>query len=152
VVIDKGFRDIGLIGYLEGCGAFKTLFVEIMNCYLTTETLRSQRNDLLFCFSLRRRKAKSIHLRWVTFLKAMSCSIIAYCGLLQPQLQLPSGFPSPPSQRRWKKDILLRVLPLGRRPDGPEAAPRTKRAVMSYSRTYPHSKAGTISIAQGLRG
>jgi len=26
--------------------------VEIMNRYLTTETLRSQRNNLLFCFSL----------------------------------------------------------------------------------------------------
>jgi len=69
--------------------------VEIMNRYLTAETLRSQRNDLLFCFSLRRRKAKSIHLRWVGFLKAMSYSIIAYYGLLQPQLQLPSGFSSP---------------------------------------------------------
>jgi hypothetical protein len=28
VVIDKGFRDIGLMGYLEGGGAFKTLFGE----------------------------------------------------------------------------------------------------------------------------
>ena len=28
VVIDQGFRDTGLIGYLEGCGAFKTLFGE----------------------------------------------------------------------------------------------------------------------------
>ncbi len=111
-----------------------------MNYYLTTETLRSQRNDLLFCFSLRRRKAKSIHLRWVGFLKAMSCSIIVYCGLLQLQFQLPSGFPSPPSQRRWKK-ISSSAF----------SAPRAKRAVMSYSRTYPHSKAGTISIAEGLR-
>ena len=66
-----------------------------MNCYLTAEKLRSQRNDLPFCFSLRRRKAKSVHLRWVGFLKAMSRSIIAYCGLLQPQFQLPSGFSSP---------------------------------------------------------
>jgi hypothetical protein len=31
------------------------------------------------------------------------------------------------------------------------SAPRAKRAVMSYSRTYPHSKTGTISIAEGLR-
>jgi hypothetical protein len=36
-------------------------------------------------------------------------------------------------------------------PHGPEAVPRAKRAVMSYSRTYPHSKAATIRIAEGLR-
>ena len=39
--------------------------VEVMNCYLTAKTLRAQRNDVLFCFSLRGRKAKSIQLRWV---------------------------------------------------------------------------------------
>jgi len=40
----------------------------------------------------------------------------------------------------------------------PRAKPRKggisamlQRAVMSYSRTYPHSKAGTIGIAEGLR-
>ena len=73
----------------------RSVDVEIMNCYLPAETLRSQRNDLPFCFSLRRQKAKSVHLRWVGFLKSMSCSIIAYFGLLQPQFQLPSGFSSP---------------------------------------------------------
>ena len=82
----------------------RSVDVEIMNCYLTAETLGSQRNDLPFCFSLTplripwgggRQKAKSVHLRWVGFLKSMSCSIIAYCGLLQPQFQLPSGFLSP---------------------------------------------------------
>ena len=98
----------------------RSVDVEIMNCYLTAETLRSKRNDLPFCFSLRRRKAKSVHLRWVGFLKAMSCSIIAYFGLLQPQFQLPSviaAYQSRPVRRglsvpppAGKKDILLRVL------------------------------------------
>ena len=40
VVIDQGgFRDTGLIGYLEGCGAFKTLF---------GEKVGSRLNDVLF--------------------------------------------------------------------------------------------------------
>jgi len=39
VVIDQGFRDTGLIGYLEGCGAFKTLF---------GEKAGSRLNDVLF--------------------------------------------------------------------------------------------------------
>jgi len=43
-----------------------------------------------------------------------------------------------------KKDILLRELPLGRRPHGPEAASRANRAVMFYSRAYLDSKAETI--------
>ena len=59
--------------------------------------LMLQRNDFLFCFSLTpeqlalhctrqgRQKAKSIHLRWVGFLKAMPYSIVAEYGLLQPQ-------------------------------------------------------------------
>ncbi len=135
--------------------------VEIMNCYLTAKTLRSQRNDLPFCFSLRRRKAKSVHLRWVGFIKAMSCSIIAYCGLLQPQFQLPSGFPSPlinpdqyggASQRRWKKISSSAFSAPRAKPRKGGISAMLQRAVMSYSRTYPHSKAGTISIAEGLMG
>ena len=114
--------------------------VEVMNCYFTTETQRSQRNDFLFCFSLRRRKAKSIHLQ-VSLLKAMPYSIIAQHEFLKPQLQLPSGFSSPSSQRRWKKI-----------PSSAFSVPQAKRAVMSYSRTYPHSKAGTIPLQrEGLR-
>jgi len=45
--------------------------VQSMNSYLTAEPQRSQRDDLLFCFSLRRRKAKSSHLRSVRFLKSL---------------------------------------------------------------------------------
>ena len=44
--------------------------VENMSYYFTTETPRSQRNDSLFYFSLRRRKAKSIHLRRVSLVKS----------------------------------------------------------------------------------
>ena len=39
VVIDEGFRDNGLIGYLEGRGAFKTLF---------GKKAGSRLNDVLF--------------------------------------------------------------------------------------------------------
>ena len=39
VGIDQGFRDIGLMGFLEGCGAFKTLF---------GENAGSRLNDVLF--------------------------------------------------------------------------------------------------------
>jgi hypothetical protein len=39
VVIDQGFRDTGLLGYLEGCGAFKTLF---------GKKAGSRSNDVLF--------------------------------------------------------------------------------------------------------
>ncbi len=39
VVIDQGFRDTGLMGYLEGRGAFKTLF---------GEKVGSRLNDVLF--------------------------------------------------------------------------------------------------------
>jgi len=42
-----------------------------------------------------------------------------------------------------EKDIHFRVLPLGRRPHGPEAASRAKRAVKSYSRVYASSKVET---------
>ena len=41
--------------------------VEIMNGCLTTEALRSQRNDLLFSFSIRCQKEKSPHLWCVGF-------------------------------------------------------------------------------------
>ena len=39
VVIDQGFRDTRLMGYLEGCSAFKTLFGEKAGTRL---------NDILF--------------------------------------------------------------------------------------------------------
>jgi hypothetical protein len=84
--------------------------IGVMNCYLTAETLRSQRNDLPFCFSLRRRKAKLIHLRWVAFLKAMACSI--YC-LLWPFAAAASAaewFSIAALSAAMEKDILLRVL------------------------------------------
>ena len=77
-------------------------------------------------------KAKSIHLRWVGFIKALSCSMFACYGLFNPQLQLPSVFSSPPSQRRWKK-ISISAF----------SASRAKRAVKSYSRAHASSKAET---------
>ena len=111
-----------------------------MICYFAFRWPR--RNRLRIPWGGGCRKAKSIHLRWVGFLKAMSWSIIAYFGLLQPQFQLPSCFSSPSSQRRWKK-ISSSAF----------SAPRAKRAVISYSRTYPHSKAGTIPLKrEGLKG
>ena len=39
VIIDKGFRDTGLIGYIDGPGAFKTLF---------GKKVGSRFNDVLF--------------------------------------------------------------------------------------------------------
>ena len=63
---------------------------------------------------------------------------------------------------RKENICFLCELPPGRRPHGPEAASRAKpriggisallqRAVMPYSRTSPHSKAGAISVAEGAK-
>jgi len=53
---------------------------------LSHRRMRKDRREKIcyFAFRGRRRKTKSIHLRWVGLLKAVSCPIIAYCGLLQP--------------------------------------------------------------------
>ena len=42
VVIDKWFRDTGLIGYLERGGAFKTLFGEKVGSRLNDVLFRAQ--------------------------------------------------------------------------------------------------------------
>jgi len=54
---------------------------------------------------------------------------------------------------RKENTFLLCEPPPGRRPHGPEAASRAKRAVMFYSCTYPPNKTGTIPAQRkGLRG
>jgi len=93
-----------------------------MNSYLTAEPQRSQRDDLLFCFSLRRRKAKSSHLRSMRFLKALYPMLHCLACALAAALSAAECFFIAALSAAMKKDMLLSVL-CGSSEAGDEFAP-----------------------------
>ncbi|OQY15513.1 MAG: hypothetical protein B6I32_07050 [Desulfobacterium sp. 4572_20] len=94
IAVKNNGQGVELVIHDTGIGIVPEHQKRIFEGFFPTQETTAYASRKPFVFN-GRRKAKSVHLWWVGCLKAMSCSIIAYCGLLQPQLQLPSGFPSP---------------------------------------------------------